>query len=81
MDIATPFLRSKYRLKGYRVTVKRAPEPTDIMWENLGASISVKVLHRALTIFTTVICAAFGFGLIILINWVQVSQIEDITAF
>lgn len=54
------------------VQVRRAPEPSDIKWENCGASNSAKVGKRLSTWSVTFILLGCCFGLIYLINLWQV---------
>lgn len=76
-----PFtINTKYQFQGKNVIVKRAPEPTDIMWENLGSKKSW--ISRQVTIFVTLVLIALTFGLTFLINrgqasfWVILELIE-----
>lgn len=67
---------SKYQFQGKSVIVKRAPEPTDIMWENLGSRKSL--FSRIVTRFVTIVLIALTFGVTFLINWGQQRiDIED----
>lgn len=56
---------------GVTVEVKRAPEPTDILWQNLGVSAREKKIKSAITNFASAVLILITFGLIILINWGQ----------
>lgn len=48
------------------VRADRAPEPSDIKWENCGAKN--KFLKRCMTYFVTFILLGFCFGIIFLLN-------------
>jgi len=58
--------------KGISVRVVRAPEPTDLLWENLHSTPTERVVNQTVTNSLTLILVALSFGLILLINWGQV---------
>jgi Uncharacterized integral membrane protein len=72
IDFFTPFLNTKERIEGKRVTVHRAPEPTDILWQNLCYKALDKYKSRAITSIVTLLMISGSFGLIVLITWGQV---------
>lgn len=57
--------RKKYN--GSSITVRRAPEPNDILWENLGYEWSEIFKKRVITAFFSgviiLICAGILFGI------------------
>ena len=57
----------------YIIRVKRAPEPSDVKWENCGASVFSKIFSRLFTWTITIILLGACFTLIYLINKWQVS--------
>ena len=60
------------------VRVKRAPEPTDIIWENLKFKRREKILPRsilAIIVFSTI---ALSLGVIFIGNWFQVYYCEKL---
>lgn len=61
--------RLKYR--GSPVLVSRAPEPTDILWENVGYSFFEKFKSRFATTLLTFFIIAIGFGILIGISVAQ----------
>ncbi len=48
--------------------IQRAPEPTDVKWENCGASTWSKFCRRIITIISTLIVLGICFGIILGIN-------------
>jgi hypothetical protein len=58
----------------YLLTVCRAPEPTDIQWENLAYSTYEKYRSRILTYTLTIVLLCLCFGLNLLINYFQVYE-------
>jgi len=55
--------RGKLKLRCYR-----APEPTDILWENLGTDVAEKKKRRSITFLMSIIMIIICFGIIIGIN-------------
>jgi hypothetical protein len=66
-------LKSKYRIQGALVGVGRAPEPTDVLWQNLSVSFWDKLKSRIFTNIVTFLLIIVGFGIIVLLNWGQVT--------
>ena len=54
------------------VRVVRAPEPTDVLWENLHSTPKERIIIQIFTNSLTIILVAASFGLILLVNWGQV---------
>lgn len=54
---------------GREVFIERAPEPTDILWENLAFDSWSQFKKRSMTKLMTLLLIVISFGLIILINW------------
>jgi Cytosolic domain of 10TM putative phosphate transporter len=77
-DFLTSFLYVKTRFKGTRIVVTRAPEPTDIVWQNLCYADSTILKWRVFTAFMTLFLIGASFGLIIGINKLQVFWYEII---
>ena len=46
--------------RGHRITVSKAPEPDEVLWENLEISVWVKFGKRALTAAITIILLIIG---------------------
>ncbi len=67
-----PFIRRRYMLNGKRIKVSPAPEPTQIIWQNVGVDLKDKLKVRALSLFATIMLLGGAFGLIILLYWAQV---------
>jgi len=57
--------------QGQEVIVKRAPEPTDIMWKNLQYGDEQKTKIRWMTYGITALIIVVSFGIILLVNWAQ----------
>ena len=62
---------SSHVFNGKRVYIERAPEPTDILWENLGCSPWEKFRKRSMTKVIAAGMILTTFGLIAAINWGQ----------
>lgn len=58
---------------GAVVQVKRAPEPTDVLWENLASTPKDRFIIQIFTNTFTMVLVVLCFGLILLINWGQVN--------
>ena len=65
---------TSHTFRGSRVTVRRAPEPTDVLWPNLGYGKQERQRTRIFTNSITLFMIILSFGLIILINWAQVNE-------
>jgi hypothetical protein len=63
-------------LKGRSIKAKRAPEPTDILWENLGYTTKEKTKRRSMTTLLTFIAVCISLGIILLVNWSQNKAID-----
>jgi len=59
------------KLAGKVVVVKRAPEPTDILWENLGFTSLERLKKRLVSNLVMLILIAIGFSIVMMINWAQ----------
>lgn len=66
----------KERLHGKFTPVVEAPEPSDILWENLTYSNRVKMRSRAVTFFMTAVLVAGCFGALIGISVGQVISLS-----
>ena len=69
--IFSVFLTRFDKLAGKVVVVKRAPEPTDILWENLGYTSLERLKKRLVSNFAMLVLIAIGFALVMLVNWAQ----------
>jgi hypothetical protein len=58
-------------LKGNYIMIEKAPEPLDIIWENLGVPLSTKIWRRLLTYSMSFILTLIGFFIILLISKTQ----------
>jgi len=58
--------------EGHEVRVRRAAEPTDIMWTNLKFDRQKKILTRFFVMMVTLLMILLSLGIIILVNWWQV---------
>jgi len=59
------------RLNGQKIKLKRAPEPTDVLWENLGFTSSQKLKRKIFTTIMAAVLVILSFALIIAISWSQ----------
>mmetsp|Transcript_4879 Transcript_4879/g.16907 ORF Transcript_4879/g.16907 Transcript_4879/m.16907 type:complete len:1238 (-) Transcript_4879:72-3785(-) len=51
--------------KGWRIRVSQAPEPSDVVWENMGVSEVVRVLRRLGTWFLILVGIALSFLIVV----------------
>ena len=71
------FTGTKERIRGKVVEVSEPPEPSDILWENLGTPLGVKLKRRILTAFLTLFLLAFSFFTILGLKYAQYKYIES----
>lgn len=57
--------------KGNFLTVKRAPEPDDILWENHGIDYFIKLKKRLITSAATLLLLVGSFVFILIISYLQ----------
>lgn len=67
------FWTNSERINEKKVRAKRAPEPTDILWENVGYTPREKFMKRIITNSVTAVLIIFSFVLIGAVNYAQVS--------
>jgi len=65
------------KLKNQRIKVKRASEPSDVLWENLGVSKREKFKRKAFTTVIAAILIILSFAIVISISWLQDKFIKD----
>jgi len=63
--------KNTFDMKGNKITVRDAPEPTDVLWKNLGYTNKEKRRSRVITNLATLLILAIGFILIMLISWAE----------
>jgi hypothetical protein len=66
------FINTYDRIAGKKITVKRAPEPTDILWENLHSTFGERLKRKIFVGFITATLVIIGLCIVVLINWLQV---------
>lgn len=59
------FYPEALRFNGHRLHVKKAPEPDEILWENLETTASGKFWRQSLTAVVTILCLVVGFIIIL----------------
>lgn len=69
--------RTKCKLGGQRIKIKRASEPSDVLWENLGISKREKFKRKAFTTIIAVLLIIISFAMVISISWLQDKFIKD----
>lgn len=69
IDLICPCFGSKRILDGSRVKIRRAPEPTDVIWENICYSKCNKVTSRLITSVITALLVGAGFAVIVGISY------------
>ena len=74
-----PCHKSLLNMGQHKINIKRAPEPTDVWWKNLGFDNKGKRRSRMVTTFSTSLTLAIGFGLILLVYWMQKELREKFT--
>jgi len=57
---------------GAKIKIRRAPEPTDILWENIEYIGQEKLKTRLLTYIGTFMATCFG--VILVVNFLQVKK-------
>jgi len=62
------------QFQGETVKVTRAPEPTDVLWENLGYTPKERIHNRLSTGVVTFLLIVISFVIIVIFNWVQVMR-------
>ena len=76
LEHCTDYIRKpKHQLGETRIKVERAPEPSDVLWENLSYRTSKKFVRRIFTRLATFFVVICGFVIIILVYWGQVKQL------
>lgn len=68
---------SAHEFNGKTVFIERAPEPTDILWENLGHSPWEKFKMRSITKLWAAFIIIITFVVIVVINWAQTEASDD----
>jgi hypothetical protein len=68
-----PIFKKHFQLHGQTIKSSLAPDPTQIIWENVGVNIRDKLRVRAISLCATFILLSVGFGLIIFLYWAQVN--------
>ena len=62
---------AQYSFRGRRIKVTRAPEPSDVYWENLGVSKCEIYCKRVTTNILSIIVVAVCFGIILGVSYGQ----------
>lgn len=62
------FLPERYRFRGVPITVRPAPEPSTIVWENIGTSLRDKLLRRSLTTVLVAIVLVVSFSTVFFVK-------------
>lgn len=71
------FTGTKERIRGRVVSVSEPPEPSDILWENLGTPFGIKIKRRLFTGFLTVILLLFSFAIILGLKYLQFEVVNS----
>ena len=58
-----------YQFFGTQIEIKKAPEPTDVFWENLGYSQCKKVQKRTLTFLLSIVLLIICYIVLVLLNY------------
>eukprot|EP00742_Colponemidia_sp_Colp-10_P003796 GILJ01004043.1.p1 GENE.GILJ01004043.1~~GILJ01004043.1.p1 ORF type:complete len:1123 (-),score=165.75 GILJ01004043.1:136-3504(-) len=58
------FVSKQFKFQGKRVRAAQAPEPSDIIWENLGVSPFEQFLRKTFTAFIAFLLLCISFGVI-----------------
>jgi hypothetical protein len=58
--------------------VEEAPEPSDIIWQNLEFSDLNKILRKIGIYFITILLISISFGIVILLNYIQNKYKDDL---
>jgi len=68
---------SKYLFEGCAISVKRAPEPNEVSWENLEISDRYRLQRQIFNWFFTFVCLFLSFVMITLIFYLQMYMYEN----
>lgn len=64
--------------KPFSFRMKQAPEPTDILWKNLSATLCQKIKSRIITFLLTFVLIAIGFGIVLGLKVLQREMGKDL---
>jgi hypothetical protein len=59
-----------FYFKGNLISIKRAPEPDDVFWENCGYNINYKIKWRTFSWIITIFLLIFSFFALFGLNYV-----------
>lgn len=71
------FTGTNERIRGRVVSVSAPPEPSDILWENLGTPFGIKIKRRFFTGFLTLILLLFSFASILGLKYLQFEVVNS----
>ena len=74
------YIYSKRAYQGNLLTVIQAPEPSDIIWENLTVSLTQKFCRRVLTALITIVLILLSFFIVLGMKHYQFTKYEDYTS-
>ena len=69
-----PCCTRKKQIEGKKISLRRAPEPTDVIWLNICYTKFQKYISRIITSIITLILIAGGFAVIVGISYGQVRK-------
>lgn len=75
--LANMVMETNSQLNGNVIKVKRAPEPSDILWENLGYAKSQKFKRHIMTNVMTAILVIISFLIIVALSWYEVAVLDN----
>lgn len=67
----------KFQDEQFKTYIKEAPEPEDIIWTNIGQSVSQMVLRKLLTYSITAVILGGSFAIIFFLSREQVNNSND----
>jgi len=69
--------RNQTKLGNRRIKIRRASEPSDVLWENLGVSRKERLKRKAFTTFCAILLILVSFALVITLSWAQEKFIKE----
>ena len=76
-----PCTEIKYNFNGRRIYGEKAPDPSDLIWENIGLSPTVHQIKKLVTVIISFLMMGAAFAAIIGLNVLQVNLSKMIYFF
>jgi hypothetical protein len=76
IEAVFPCLEHRAKLGGHTIKVGRAPEPQEVLWENIGEDPKRKSKLGVISFFLSFLIIAACFGIVFLIQYGQVAAVS-----